>query len=138
MKLDTFKPDETLFSDRVHSIVPQFVKKRNSKIDWEELKRAILKIVLPGCAPITAEEIYDRVKSLISFDLKADNTSQPIRKACKLLLEEDYEPIVSCTKGFFYGESKQDIIQMMDMNSNRIKGLERSQASLSAVLRRMP
>jgi len=136
-KLKTYKSQDTLFSDIVHSSVPKHVTKRDATTDWEELKQAILRIVLPGCRPIPSGEIYKRVQSLISFELKTDETYRPIRKACKLLLEEDQEPIVSSGKGFFYATGKADIIQMMKTNSERMKGIERAQVTLGRILEQM-
>ncbi len=135
--LKTYKQEETIFSDTVHCSVPKHVKRKTIKVDWEALKDAILKIVAPGLKPITAGEIYTRVISIINFHLRTDESYQPIRKACKLLLEEDHIPIVSCSKGFYYAENSEDIVQMMHTNSERMKGLERSQAVLGVILGKM-
>jgi len=137
MKLDTFKPEETLFSDIVHSSLPEHVKRQTRVIDWEQLKQLILGVLLPGKdTAIKSGAIYDRIKHDIEWKNKSE-TYQPIRKACTILLEEEDVPVGSCWKGYYLIETKEEAIENMKTVSKTMLGLERRQTAYAKLLNGM-
>ena len=134
MRTNFYDAEKTLFSDVVHSTVPKHGKKNDRGIDWDQLKRLIKSVLLPGKEyAIKSGDIYDRIKHELDWETESE-TYQPIRKACTMLLEEEHFPLGSCGKGYYVMDSESEIIENMDSVSNRIRGLERRQRAYSQVL----
>jgi len=132
-KISFYEHESSLF-DRVHSTVPKHARTRG--INWEHLKQQIMKVLLPGKdTAIKSGEIYDRIKHELDYKISSE-TYQPIRKACKLLLEEDLIPVMSCGNGFYIAETPDEICDYMDSTSKRMRGLERIQRACTECLER--
>lgn len=116
MKMDT----------TVHSTVPESSEKK-VKVNWVELKAEIMEVLFPGKdQAITSDCIVSRIRHRLSFDIGEDKTNGKIRKACKMLLEDDYEPVLSCQGGFYLADGVEEVEEYETSISHRIQGLQRN------------
>jgi len=78
--------------------------------------------------PITANKIC------VDLKLKKSKTEVGLRKAITELIEIDKEPIVSCSKGFFYTNDKKEIEKYISHLNLRIQGIDRRINALNTIL----
>lgn len=65
--------------------------------------------------------------------IKSTATNQQIRKACKELLVEDRVPILSCSKGFFKAQDREEILEFQKSLASRMVGIQRDIMALNVV-----
>lgn len=113
----------------IHETVPY----RKTKPKIEDIKKAILKVLLPGkTTAITVLPIARRIAH--EFGVFEDDTEileslfggasmQRIRQACKVLFIEDRVDVVSCSRGFYIADSMKDFDSYEENIASRIRGL---------------